>query len=162
MTWISKVEFKESATHGRGVFAAERIPAGTKVWEFDRKMVVAYGPEGLLTLPRPVLHFALHGGYLHHPSDRFVWYNDGMQYVNHAPGKAANIGITEWTPLEEDNCTALRDIEAGEELLEDYSFWSIARLPETHWLRDIYARHCAAHYRFLLSLETDEKTLCVA
>ena len=34
----------------------------------------------------------------------------------------------------EDNCTALRDIEAGEELLEDYSFWSVMKVYRRHWL----------------------------
>jgi len=162
MTWTSRVEFRKSPVHGMGVFAIEDIPAGTRVWEFDRKMMIADGPEALLRLPSPVRHFALHGGYLHHPSDRFVWYTDGMQYVNHAFGEMSNIGITEWTPLEQDNCTALRDIAAGDELLEDYSFWSIAKLPTDHWLRQVYADHCPHHYDFLLGLDGQKDALRVA
>jgi len=162
MTWVTDIEVRESPIHGKGVFAAADIPAGTRVWEFDPKMMIADGPEALLRLPAPVRHFALHGGYLHHPSDRFVWYTDGMQYVNHAFGDAANIGITEWTPLEDDNCTALRDIAEGEELLEDYSFWSISKLPEAHWLRRVCAEHCADHYQFLLGLDAEKDARRVA
>ena len=162
MSWLTRVEFRDSRIHGRGVFAAERIPAGTKIWAFDSNMIVAEGPQDLLRLPRPLLAFALHGGYLHHPSDRFVWYYDGMQYVNHAPAERANIGITEWTPLRQDNCSALRDIEIGEELLEDYAFWSVAKLNPNHWLRNVYARHCSDHYNFLLRLDSDPKVAQVA
>lgn len=108
-------------------------------------------PE-LTCLPADELRFALLGGYLHFPSQRFVYYNDGMEYVNHAGGSAANIGISEWTPLMEDNCTALRDIEAGEELLEDYTFWSILNLCPEHWLVNIYKNFCPEHYSFLLKI----------
>lgn len=151
MGWEVKVAFRPSATHGMGVFAQEPIRAGTKVWVFDETMHVCGLPE-LAALTPDRLAFALHGGYLHHPSGRFVWYEDGMEYVNHAEGAGANIGITEWTPLEKDNCTALRDIAPGEELLEDYGFWSIFQLPEEHWLHGIYQDFCPHHYAFLASV----------
>jgi hypothetical protein len=152
MGWIVDVDFRKSPIHGMGAFARTRIPAGTKVWVFDHSMKVCGLPE-LAALTPEKLEFALHGGYLHHPSGRFVWYDDGMQFVNHADSPYANIGITEWTPLQEDNCTALRDIEPGEELLEDYSFWSIFSLDHEHWLRKLYRDFCPGHYAFLSSLE---------
>lgn len=152
MGWIADVEFRPSALHGMGTFARSPIRAGTKVWTFDPTMQVC-DEAALRRLTRAQLRFALHGGYLHHPSDRFVWYADGMEYVNHASGAAANIGITAWTPLEEDNCTALRDIAAGEELLEDYAFWSLADLGSGHWLPPLYRDFCPQHYAFLQSIE---------
>lgn len=152
MGWTVDVEFRPSTIHGMGAFARSRIAKGTKVWVFDPSMKVCGLPE-LAALTPDRLAFALHGGYLHHPSGRFVWYEDGMQFVNHASGAAANIGITEWTPLEEDNCTALRDIEPGEELLEDYAFWSIFSLDPNHWLRKLYRDFCPGHHAFLSSLE---------
>jgi hypothetical protein len=152
MGWNVAVEFKPSPLHGTGAFAREAIRKGTKVWTFDDTMHVCTLTD-LAALTPQRLGFALHGGYLHFPSGKFVWYEDGMQFVNHAPGKLSNIGITQWTPLEEDNCTALRDIAAGEELLEDYGFWSISLLPEAHWLRRLYADFCPSHYEFLLGLD---------
>lgn len=152
MSWLTKVAFGKSCVHGMGVFALEPIKRGTKVWTVDPSMKFAK-PAELAALPADELRFALHGGYLHFPSQRFVYYNDGMEYVNHAAGPAANIGIREWTPLMEDNCTALRDIAEGEELLEDYTFWSILQLRRNHWLVDLYRKSCQNHYSFLMNLE---------
>ena len=152
MSWLVNVEFRPSSIHGMGAFAGSRISAGTKVWTFDPGMQVCDKTD-LMALGPDRLKFALHGGYLHHPSGKFVWYEDGMQYVNHADGVEANIGILSWTPLEEDHCTALRDIEPGEELFEDYSFWSICSLRRGHWLHSLYRRFCPDHYAFLNTLE---------
>lgn len=151
MGWNVDVEFRSSPLHGTGAFARCDIAAGTKVWQFDTSMNVG-GLVELAALPPKMLAFALHGGYLHHPSGKFVWYADGMHLVNHASGAGANIGITEWTPLEEDNCTALRDIAAGEELLEDYAFWSVLSLDPEHWLPKLYRDFCPEHYAFLTQI----------
>ena len=151
MGWIKSVEFRRSRIHGMGVFAAEPIAAGEKVWRFDESMNVC-GPGELGGLSPDRLAFALHGGYFHAPEQKFVWYEDGMEYVNHADPPSANIGIRHWTPLREDNCTALRDIEPGEELLEDYEFWSIFNLPVDHWARMLCRDFCRHHYDFLLQL----------
>lgn len=151
MSWLKKVAFGKSHVHGMGVFALEPIRRGTKVWKVDPTMKFA-DYDQLAALPAEELRFALHGGYLHFPSQRFVYYKDGMEYVNHADGPASNIGIREWTPLMEDNCTALRDIEVGEELLEDYTFWSILNLRRDHWLINLYREFCPNHYYFLAKI----------
>lgn len=156
MAWQVAVEFRRSPVHGTGVFATQPIAAGTKVWTFDPSMHVCDLAD-LAALDPETLQFALHGGYFHAPAERFVWYEDGMQFVNHAEPAHANIGIREWTPLEEDNCTALRDIAAGEELFEDYQFWSIFNLPADHWLRGLYRDFCPHHHAFLLSLHERRK-----
>lgn len=152
MGWNVDVDFKPSALQGTGTFARTPIKAGTKVWSFDETMQVC-GLTELAALPPETLKFALHGGYLHEPSDRFVWYADGMHLVNHGFGNDANIGITEWTSLEDDNCTALRDIAAGEELLEDYTFWSGKSLDLDHWLTKLYLDFHPAHFDFLREME---------
>jgi hypothetical protein len=152
MGWLVNVDFRRSPIHGMGVFARRPIKKGTKVWTVDPSMKFV-GPAELGGLPPEELRFALHGGYLHLPSQRFVYYSDGMEYVNHGDSHHANIGIVEWTPLMEDNCTALRNIAAGEELLEDYTFWSILQLRHDHWLVDLYRDFCPEHYSFLLRIE---------
>ena len=160
MSWLTKVAFGKSRIHGIGVFALEPIRRGTKVWTVDPTMKFMR-PSDLLALPADERRFALHGGYLHFPSQQFVYYNDGMEYVNHADGGLANIGIRKWTPLMEDNCTALRDIAEGQELLEDYTFWSILQLRQDHWLVDMYRRFCPDHYAFLMKIE-GERVLKIA
>ena len=93
-----------------------------------------------------------HGGYLHEPSGRFLWYTDGMQYMNHRPVPDANIGLGYWPDLDKDHTIALRDIAAGEELFEDYTFWSDGGLSPDHWLYRLYRKHCPEHLAFLQTL----------
>ena len=109
-----------------GVFARHAIAAGTRVWQVDETMHVC-DARALAELAPGDLRFALHGGYLHEPSGQFLWYRDGMQFMNHRPGPGANVGLGKWPPLFEDHCIALRSIAAGEELFEDYTFWSDRR-----------------------------------
>ncbi len=99
-----------------------------------------------------LISYALKAGYLHPPSGRFLWYTDGMQYMNHAAGRQANVGLHYWPDLEQDHILALRDIEAGEELREDYSGCLAGGLAPDHWLRPLYLAFCRDHYEFLLGL----------
>jgi hypothetical protein len=151
LSWTVDVAFKKSLVHGRGVFAKKRISAGTRVWEFDESMRVC-DRETMMSLEPRHLRFALHGGYLHKPSDWFIWYTDGMQYMNHGAGAHANVGLGYWPSVYEDHTVALRDIEPGEELFEDYGFWADGGLSPTHWLRKLYREHCPEHFAFLISL----------
>lgn len=151
MGWKVDVDFKKSPIHGTGVFARRLIRAGTRIWEFDDGMIVS-DSDALAKLGRKQIRYALHGGYLHKPSDRLLWYTDGMQYMNHATAPTANIGLGMWPPLAEDHTIALRDIEPGEELLEDYGFWADGGLSPDHWLYPFYRLYCPEHLEFLASL----------
>ena len=151
MSWLVSVEFKTSHVEGMGIFARSDIKSGTKLWQFDESMKVA-DAKSLARLDPKRLAFALHGGYLHGPSDKFLWYTDGMQYMNHAPGRLANVGLGYWPALREDHCVALRDIAEGEELFEDYSFWANEGLEPDHWLHPFYMSHGSRHCEFLKSL----------
>jgi hypothetical protein len=151
LTWTIDVSFKKSPIHGTGVFAKERIPAGARVWEYDPTMM-ACDEATLVRLEPGTIRFALHGGYLHKPSDRLLWYTDGMQYMNHAEGPRANIGLGTWPALSEDHTIALRDIAPGEELLEDYCFWAGGGVAPGHWLHSFYIRYCPEHLGFLARL----------
>jgi uncharacterized protein len=153
LSWTVEVDFRKSSVHGTGVFAHRPIAAGTRIWQVDRNMH-ACDRETMYALSPRKLRFALHGGYYHKPSGKFLWYTDGMQYMNHAATPMANIGLTIWPPLSLDHTIALRDIEAGEELFEDYTFWADGGLSPDHWLGRLYREHCPAHYDFLYSLES--------
>ena len=151
MGWNVNVEVKRSAVHGSGVFAAEPIRAGTKVWQFDSSMQVC-NPEELASLEPSTLAQALTAGYVHEPSDLFLWYTDGMQFMNHAFGRNANVGLDYWPRLCDDHIVAQRDIAPGEELREDYRNCLRAGLAPDHWLAPFYRAFCPGHYRFLLGL----------
>ena len=157
MGWNVNVEVKSSAVHGSGVFAAEPIAAGTKVWQFDdvhaRLHPDVAGQAGAVDAGAG----ALTAGYVHEPSGLFLWYTDGMEFMNHGDGRAANVGLHYWPKLEDDHIVALRDIEPGEELREDYRSCLRAGLAPDHWLRPLYRAYCPAHYRFLLGLFAAEE-----
>ncbi|TPE51404.1 SET domain-containing protein-lysine N-methyltransferase [Amaricoccus solimangrovi] len=152
MSWLVDVEFRSSKVDGMGVFARRAIRSGTRLWQFDESMHVC-DSNALAGLDDRDLAYALHGGYLHGPSDKFLWYRDGMQFMNHADGEMANVGLGFWPELRQDHCVALRDIAAGEELFEDYSFWADAGLDPRHWLHPFYMRQGRRHYHFLRGLE---------
>lgn len=151
MGWNVDVAFGRSAVHGTGVFARDLIPAGTKVWQFDASMQVCTRTS-LARLDPETLSFALCAGYLHKPSGAFLWYADGMQFMNHGDGCEANVGLYYWPKLRDDHIVALRDIEPGEELREDYRMCLGTGLAPNHWLRPLYLAFCPAHYGFLLGL----------
>jgi uncharacterized protein len=151
--WKVDVHFKRSRLHGIGAFASERIAAGTRIWQVDPTMYVA-DRRTLPALAPDDLRYALLAGYLHRPSGRFVWYEDGMQFMNHGCGAEANTGLDYWPQrLLDDHLVALRDIRAGEELREDYGFCLDGGLAPDHWMRPLYLAHAPQHYDFLLGLE---------
>lgn len=153
MGWKVDVEFKTSSVHGTGVFARRAIKAGTRVWQFDSSMQVC-DSKTLPGLPPHEITYALHAGYLHEPSGKFLYYTDGMQWLNHGSGSIANVGLNYWpSRLRDDHLVALRDIAAGEELREDYTFCLEGGLGPDHWMRPLYLQYCPSHLEFLLGLE---------
>ncbi|MEM7528308.1 MAG: SET domain-containing protein [Pseudomonadota bacterium] len=151
MGWLIDYEVRPSRIHGLGLFTRQPIKQGEKIWLFDRSMN-ASGPAELGALEPSELSDILLGGYFHFTSQRFVWSIGDMRFMNHAEGRMANIGIREWTALDEDHSMALRDIAPGEELFEDYEFFSIFNLPMDHWLRALYADFCPEQYDFMLDV----------
>lgn len=153
MGWLVDVDFKNSDIHGMGIFARRKIAVGTRLWQFDESMHVC-DEAAFERLSARERRFALHGGYLHKTSDKFLWYTDGMQFMNHRHTPSANVGLGVWPALHEDHTVALRDIDAGEELTEDYTFWSDGGIGADHWLNRFYLAHCPEHLAFLRELDT--------
>jgi len=151
LVWQVHVEVRRSNVHGKGLFAAEHIRAGTKIWEFDDTMHVCT-PGSLARLAPRTIARALCAGYLHEPSGLFLWYTDGMGFMNHANAGVANVGLDFWPKLPDDHLVALRDIEPGEELTEDYRNCLRGGMDPDHWLRPHYLAHAPRHYQFLLGL----------
>lgn len=149
MAWMVNVAFLKSSLHGTGVFACDWIRAGTKVWEYDPSMSVETRKD-MEKMDEKHLPYILKAGYLHKTSGKFLWYTDGMQFINHGVGSDANVGLDYWPKLERDHVVALRDIAPGEELREDYGMCLSAGLGPNHWLKPLYLAHCRDHYDFLL------------
>jgi uncharacterized protein len=110
--FLVETELKPSGIHGLGVFAAQFIPAGTVVWVFQKDFDFRISEESIATLP------ALARAKLQHYSAKwgggYVVSADDARFLNHS--ERANLKTLD----EPDSDVAIRDIQIGEELLEDY------------------------------------------
>ena len=109
---LVKTELRPSKIHGLGVFAAELIPTGTVVWRFQPNFDFRVSEELVSALPAVARDRLLHysakwgGGY--------VISADDARFLNHS--EDANLKT-----YEDPDCDiAIRDIQIGEELTEDY------------------------------------------
>lgn len=99
-----------SAIHGLGIFATEPIQAGTVVWDFDAPVDQRISMKLVATLPAYAQRFLSVYGY--REGDDVVLCGDDARFMNHS--KRANCTSVGGATV------AARDIEAGEELLDDY------------------------------------------
>ena len=105
-------EVRPSTIHGLGLFTVEAIKAGTPVWRHADGCEFHIARHVVEKLPEPGRSNVKHFAYLF--EDQYVVSGDNTRYINHStePNVGAGGKIDEFV--------ALRDIEAGEELLEDY------------------------------------------
>ncbi|MEK6749913.1 MAG: SET domain-containing protein [Pseudomonadota bacterium] len=104
---------EKSPVHGFGVFAAEFIPKGAKVWEFNPTFDIRFTEEEFERLPPSVKkEIEIH---LYQPEQGgLLYYESTMgKFMNHS--REPNVDFTDtgfgW---------ATRDIKQGEELSCDY------------------------------------------
>lgn len=107
-----KTALRKSSVHGMGVFAEQFIPAGTVVWVFQSDFDFRISEESVAALPeiarQKLLHYSAKwgGGY--------VISADDARFLNHS-------GTPNLRTMDEPDCDiAIRDIQIGEELFEDY------------------------------------------
>jgi len=99
---LVRTEVRPSGIHGQGLFALERIPAGTAVWEFDPAV--------------DDVSAVANGNFSWRTEDGYVTPGDDAKFINHS--KTPNLSTTPGlTPV-----VAMRDIEVGEELTESYDY----------------------------------------
>ena len=60
---LVKTYVDRSAVHGLGVFAAQHIRKGTKVWRFVEGFDRFYSPKEFARLPKPAREYILQYGY---------------------------------------------------------------------------------------------------
>lgn len=106
-----KTYIDKSPIHGIGLFAGEFIPKDTLIWKLDRKLDLIVSQEEYEKLP-PLAkeHFNWFAYYSESRGGWILCFDNG-KFVNHS--KTPNtygVGDT----------IALRDIEIGEEITEDY------------------------------------------
>ncbi len=109
-----------SSIHGKGVFAAEFIPAGTEVWKFIQDKDKSYTKEEVQKLAEPGRSeiLSLFHSYISKQTGRYVTLGDYSGNINHSI--QPNLGVRYEKGVEEDINFALRDIQPDEELTLDY------------------------------------------
>eukprot|EP00040_Diaphanoeca_grandis_P001454 m.18599 g.18599 ORF g.18599 m.18599 type:complete len:188 (+) comp12101_c0_seq1:162-725(+) len=169
MPFFHPIEIKPSPIEGHGVYAAADIPSGSKIWgltaqEGDKVVEVINN-----TCPHVELNNAnrlwrdadsilkhcqskeeistlLSGGYpFFNDGGAFLELRDGGQMTNHSA--TPNVGGP-WPEVpERDTSTALRDIKAGEEILDDYGTFHDSFLPWVDAMMKEYVeeRHTFEH-----------------
>ena len=132
------IKVRHSRIHGNGVFAARKIPAGTRIIEYRGKRITEKQAEKRFGQdpdnPHHTFFFSLDNGRLIDGGDE----GNDARWINHAC---------------EPNCEAqeekgrvyihaLRDIRGGEELSYDYGLIIGERLTKS--VKAAYACHCGA------------------
>lgn len=103
---LPKIEVRKSTINGNGVFAAQVIPAGTVVLQWDLTDVIMKSQVIMLPLEEQK--------YIHPIDDnRVARIKSPERFVNHSCNNNTQV---------EDYCdVAIRDIMPGEEITSDYS-----------------------------------------
>ena len=106
---------RPSPIHGLGCFTNERIARGQLVWQYDPRLDRRIPAAEVAALPPPAQEFLRMYGYLELCDGQPVvtLCGDHAKHMNHAA--AANL-----LSVSSQTDTALRDIEAGEELTCNY------------------------------------------
>jgi hypothetical protein len=124
--WMGElVEVRPSSLHGLGVFATVDIPQGTVWWAADIADTIKISRDqfqALVTSAPAPMSDALIAGIQEYSIyvealDQMILIPDNGRYVNHsdAPNSLAHTTATRLASV------ALRDIKAGEEIVEDYA-----------------------------------------
>jgi hypothetical protein len=107
---LVKTYVDRSPIHGLGVFAAETIRKGAKIWRFVEGFDRAYSPKEFARLPKAARDFLKDYGYRVDGEILFTVDND--HYINHSDKPN--------TYLKSGYAIAARNIRKGEEITNDY------------------------------------------
>ncbi len=118
------VEVRASSSHGYGLFANEFIPKGTVWWRATESNVLLINHDQYRTLAGSTLAESVQGFlesihtycFYEREYDSLVLILDETRHINHS--FSANAGGGQ--PMQS---IALEDIQAGEEILEDYTIF---------------------------------------
>ena len=120
-----------SAIEGMGVFAAEPIAAGARLWTFNADFDRLVPREALLGLPAPTQCFMERYAYFDVTLGGYLLDGDHSRFLNHCEDPAIAF-------LADGDGYARRDIAPGEELTCDYRDFMDA---------DVAARHAVPAFR---------------
>src|SRR5947209_11395104 len=114
---LVKTYLDRSPINGIGIFAAEFIPEGTVLWEFNPLVDVRLTDEEISQLSLPCQEQVRKYSYKEIPTGLYVLCNDDARFFNHSSTpNCLDTGVSG-----SDVTYARRDIYPGEELTCDYA-----------------------------------------
>lgn len=113
-----KTALKSSRLHGIGLFADQRIPAGTVIWRFDPAFDMHFPDAVYEAAPAVQKHHIDYYGFLSKATREHIYSIDDSRFMNHsdAPSVVVTYGPGEGEPT----MVARRDIAPGEEITVNY------------------------------------------
>ena len=116
---LIKTKVKESNIHGLGLFADEFIPKGTEIWRFTPGFDLKFTREQILAFPESLQIYFSKYSWRSHKSKLYCFSSDDGKFFNHSDNP--NV-LSEYRNNEEEVVTvAIRDIQVGEEILDNYN-----------------------------------------
>ena len=108
-----------SEVHGMGLFAAKKIPKGTKIWEFAPDFDLVLSEEDVQRLSEPCRERVLWYAYYNAERMRYILCSDDARFMNHS-NEPNTMSVGFGKKEGEGRTIAARDISPDEELTEDY------------------------------------------
>jgi uncharacterized protein len=115
---LVRTRLAQSEIHGLGVFSLERIRSGTKTWEWTKGVDLEIPASSIVGLGN--ISSAFFRKFAYKSGDTLYLCSDEARYMNSADGFFKSFPRNQ-DSTRPDGDYALRDIEAGEELLVSYS-----------------------------------------
>jgi len=114
-----KTKVLPSKIHGIGLFADEFIPKGTIIWKFTPDFDLKFTKEQIKKFPKQVREYLEVYCWLSKKTGLYCFSSDNGKYFNHS--KNPNSLSAYYEDEEEVVTKAIRDIQKGEEITDDYS-----------------------------------------
>lgn len=116
---LVKTQVKESNIHGLGLFAEQFIPKGTEIWRFTPGFDQKFTKEQILAFPELLQIYIYKYSWKSDKSKLYCLSSDNGKYFNHSDDP--NV-LSEYRDNEEEVVTvAIKDIQIGKEILDNYS-----------------------------------------
>jgi uncharacterized protein len=112
-----------SPIHRIGLIAQAFIPKGTKIWDFMPGFDVLIREVDMERLPPHTQEQVIYWAYFHLATRTFVLSSDDDRFTNHSD--APNTGGLDYT-------VALQDIQAGEEITNNYNDLGLLNFSDTN------------------------------
>ena len=117
-----------SKIQGLGLFAAESIPRGTLIWRFLDGFDKKFSRAEILDFPEAIRRFLCVYSWKSKKSGLYCLSSDNDRYCNH--DDQPNLFCEQRDEEDETIAIALRDIQQGEELTNDYASFETSDDPD--------------------------------